>query len=212
MISYSQCGQDLFVFNLLKIKNGTFLDLGCYLPKNINNTFLLEQNGWVGISLDINDYSNQWSVRKNKFIKCDCLEQDYNLLLSQNYESNVIDYLTLDMEVLGDRYRLLKTILNTNYEFKIITIEHDSHLGKEYVNQEKIPQRELLTKMGYVLVCGDVSHKDYPNDYYEDWWVNKKYIGEDVYSSWLSNQEDFGKIFSKNNIKYEISKESKQWY
>lgn len=211
-VSYSQCGQDLFVLNLLKIKNGTFLDLGCYLPKNINNTFLLEQNGWVGLSLDINDYTKEWSVRKNKFIKCNCFTQDYNTLLSENYNTNVIDYLTLDMEVLGDRYKLLKTILNTNYEFKIITIEHDSHLGEEYINQEKIPQRELLTKMGYVLVCGDVSHKDYPNDYYEDWWVNKKYITEDVYSSWLSNKEDFGKILSKNNIKHEISEESKQWY
>jgi hypothetical protein len=124
----------------------------------------------------------------------------------------VIDYLTLDMEVLGDRYKLLKTILNTNYEFKIITIEHDSHLGEQYINQEKIPQRELLTKMGYVLVCGDVSHKDYPNDYYEDWWVNKKYVSEDMYTSWLSNKEDFDKILNKNNITYEISTESKQWY
>ena len=211
-VSYSQCGQDLFVLNLLKLKNGTFLDLGCYLPKNINNTFLLEQNGWVGLSLDINDYTKEWGVRENKFIQCDCFTQDYNTLLSENYNTNVIDYLTLDMEVLGDRYRLLKTILNTNYEFKIITIEHDSHLGEQYVNQEKIPQRELLTKMGYVLVCGDVSHKDYPNDYYEDWWVNKKYISEETYSSWLSNKEDFGKILDKNNIKYEINEISKKWY
>jgi hypothetical protein len=212
MISYSQCGQDLFVFNLLKIKNGTFLDLGCYLPKNINNTFLLEQNGWVGISLDINDYSNQWSVRKNKFIQCDCFEQDYNLLLSQNYESNVIDYLTLDMEVLGDRYKLLDIVLKTNYEFKVITIEHDSHSGINNVINEKLPQRELLEKMGYVLVCGDVSHKYFPNDFYEDWWVNKKYVTEEMYKPWLSNKISFDKILEKNNIEYEISNESKKWY
>jgi hypothetical protein len=212
MISYSQCGQDLFVFNLLKIKNGTFLDLGCYLPKNINNTFLLEQNGWVGISLDINDYSNQWSIRKNKFIQCDCFEQDYNLLLSQNYESNVIDYLTLDMEVLGDRYKLLDIVLKTNYEFKVITIEHDSHSGINNVINEKLPQRELLEKMGYVLVCGDVSHKDFPNDFYEDWWVNKKYVTEKMYKPWLSNKISFDKILEKNNIEYEISDESKKWY
>lgn len=210
--SFSQCGQDLFVLNLLKIQNGTFLDLGCYLPKNINNTFLLEQNGWFGLSLDINDYSKEWSSRKNKFIQCDCLTQDYNRLLNENYKSNIIDYLTLDMEVLGDRYKLLDIILKTNYEFKIITIEHDSHLGQDYVENEKKPQRELLTKLGYILVCGDVSHKDYPNDYYEDWWVNKKYISEDTYNSWLSDKENFDKILNKNNIKYEISNESKKWY
>lgn len=211
-ISFSQSGQDLFVLNLLKIKNGTFLDLGCYLPKNINNTFLLEQNGWTGISLDINDYSKEWEERKNKFIKSDCFTQNYNTLLSENYTDKVIDYLSLDMELLGDRYRLLTMVLNTDYEFKVITIEHDSHLGSEYINNEKMPQREFLTKMGYVLVCGDVSHKDYPNDFYEDWWVNQKYVSEDNYKKWTSNKEPFNKILEKNNIKYEISEESKKWY
>lgn len=210
--SFSQCGQDLFVINLLKITNGTFLDLGCYLPKNINNTYLLELHGWTGISLDINNYSKEWEVRNNKFIQCDCLSQDYNKLLSENYDNNVIDYLTLDMEILGDRYKLLKIILETNYEFKVITIEHDSHLGDSYINNEKIPQRELLIEKGYILVCSDVSHKDFPDDYYEDWWVNKKYIGKDKYKSWLSNKESFDKIFKKNNINYEIDDESKQWY
>ena len=41
MKSYSQSGQDLFVYNLMKGKPGTFLDLGCSLPKKINNTNLL---------------------------------------------------------------------------------------------------------------------------------------------------------------------------
>ena len=64
MESYSQCGQDIFVYNILNKNNGTFLDLGCYLPKNINNTYLLELNGWSGISLDILDYSEEWKERK----------------------------------------------------------------------------------------------------------------------------------------------------
>lgn len=212
MKTYSQCGQDLFVLNLLKNKNGTFLDLGCYHPKNINNTFLLEENGWTGISLDLNDYSKEWSVRKNKFIQCNCLTQDYSELLNKHYSSNVIDYLTLDMEILGDRHKLLDIILKTNYEFKIITIEHDSHLGQQYVDNEKLPQRNLLKKMGYELVCADVSHKDYPNDFYEDWWVNKKYILEDEYKPWISNKESFDKILNKNNIKYEITDESMRGY
>ena len=212
MKSYSQCGQDLVVMSLLKIKNGTFLDLGCYLPKNINNTFLLEQNGWTGISLDLNNYHKEWEVRKNKFIQCDCLQQDYNKLLSENYNSNVIDYLTLDMERLGDRYQLLEKVMLSNYEFKILTIEHDSHLGMEYVNQEKIPQRELLSKLGYVLVCADVSHKDFPNDFYEDWWVNPKYIDIDTYEKWSSNKTSVDKIFEKNNITYIIDDVSKHWY
>ena len=43
--NYSQAAQDLFVLSCLSGKtNGTFLDLGCSHPTNINNTFLLESN------------------------------------------------------------------------------------------------------------------------------------------------------------------------
>ena len=102
MESYSQSGQDLFVINLLNIKNGKFLDLGCHLPKNINNTYLLELNGWSGISIDIVDYNEEWKERKNKFIQQDCFDIDFDQLLNLHYEDKVIDYLSLDMEILGD--------------------------------------------------------------------------------------------------------------
>ena len=176
MESYSQCGQDIFVYNILNKNNGTFLDLGCYLPKNINNTYLLELNGWSGISLDIIDYSEEWKERKNKFIQQDCMNVNLDELLDSNYDNKVIDYLSLDMEVLGDRFKLLEKIMETSYEFKVITIEHDSYLSEDYVNVEKLPQRKLLKEKGYILVCGDVSQKQYPTLFYEDWWVNSKYF------------------------------------
>ena len=65
MESYSQCGQDLFVTSLLKGGDKKFLDLGCYLPKKINNTYLLELNGWEGMSVDIIDYSEEWKNRNS---------------------------------------------------------------------------------------------------------------------------------------------------
>ena len=111
MKSYSQSGQDLFVYYLNEGKPGKFLDLGCSLPMKINNTYLLEINGWDGISLDIQDFNNQWKERKCKFIQADCLNQNYNELLKDYYENTVIDYLTLDMEGCGDRYKLLQKII-----------------------------------------------------------------------------------------------------
>ena len=212
MESYSQCGQDLFVLNLLKINNGTFLDLGCYLPKNISNTYLLELNGWSGISLDIVDYSEEWKERKNKFIQQDALNVDLNKLLNLHYENKVIDYLSLDMEILGDRFKLLSKVLDTDYKFKIITIEHDSHISDEYVVKEKIPQRELLKNNGYILVCGDVSQKEHPTLYYEDWWVNEKYFIKEDLTKWMSDKLSCDKIFEKLNIDYKINEISKTWY
>ena len=211
MESYSQCGQDIFVYNILNKNNGTFLDLGCYLPKNINNTYLLELNGWLGISLDIIDYSEEWKERKNKFIQQDCMNVNLDELLDSNYDNKVIDYLSLDMEVLGDRFKLLEKIMETSYEFKVITIEHDSYLSEDYVNVEKLPQRKLLKEKGYILVCGDVSQKQYPTLFYEDWWVNSKYFNEEDIKTWFSDKLSCDTIFNKLNINYNVNAISEKW-
>jgi hypothetical protein len=208
MKSYSQCGQDLFVYNISQGKPGKFLDLGCSLPKKINNTYLLELNGWDGISLDIIDFSNQWKERRCKFIQADCLNQDYNELLKGYYDNEVIDYLTLDMEGCGDRFKLLQKIIDTNYKFKIITIEHDAYLGNHFDEAERLPQRQLLESKGYKLICGDISHSRHPEMYFEDWWVNPEYFEESVINSWSSNQISCDKIFEKMNITYEVAEES----
>jgi hypothetical protein len=210
MESYSQCGQDLFVYTLLG-SDKTYLDLGCYLPKKINNTYLLEQNGWSGVSIDIIDYGSEWSVRSNPFICQDCFTIDYKVLLPQHYNTTTIDYLSLDMEKVGERYKLLETMLTTGYDYRVVTIEHDSYLGEDYVHNEKIPQRNLLTKHGYVLLCADVSQEAYPELYYEDWWINPKYFNLDTLKTWQANRTSCDQIFHKNNIKYTINDESKKW-
>lgn len=57
-ISYSQCGEDLFVKNFFKKKDfGLFVDLGAYNPIKFNNTYLLYQKGWRGINIDLNQTS-----------------------------------------------------------------------------------------------------------------------------------------------------------
>jgi hypothetical protein len=211
MESYSQCGQDFFVFNILKQKTGTFLDLGCYLPIKINNTFLLEKNGWEGVSIDIIDYSNEWKVRKTPFISEDCFNIDYQTFLPNYYNTKIIDYLSLDMEIVGERFKLLKKLLDTNYKFKVITIEHDSYLGQNYINNEKIPQRDILNNAGYILVCSDVSQKDHPTLFYEDWWVNKEFFTEVELEQWKSDKISCDKIFEKNDINYIVNKESISW-
>jgi hypothetical protein len=209
MKSYSQAGQDIFVYNLMKGNSGKFLDLGCFLPKKINNTYLLELNGWDGVSLDIQDLSQQWNERTCKFIKEDCLSLDYNTFLPQYYEEKVIDYLTLDMERCGDRFALLKKVMETEYEFKIITIEHDAYLGENFVQQEKIPQRQLLESKGYKLLCGDISQTFARGVIFEDWWVKPEYFDESELNLWISDNQCCDEVFKKMNIPYEIADESK---
>jgi hypothetical protein len=211
ILSYSQCGQDIFVYSLLKNNNGTFLDLGCNLPIKINNTYLLELKNWQGVSIDIVNYEKEWTIRNTPFVNEDCFKIDFINFLPKYFNDKIIDYLSLDMEVVGERYKLLKNVLDSGYEFKIITIEHDSHINENFEKNEKIPQRKILNEFGYHLLCGDVSQMQHPNSFYEDWWVNPKYFNLLDLKKWISNKESCDKIFNKVDIKYIIAEESKKW-
>lgn len=197
-MSYSQGGQDKFILSLFdKNYEGTFVDVGCQLPNEINNTLLLEKNGWTGISIDIEDYSQEWKTRKNVFICCDALLCNYKNLFSQYFMPKVIDYLSLDIEGDGLRYQALKKVIESNHEFKVITIEHDLYRG--YDISERQPQRKLLREMGYFLLCSDVyiDNKNFP---FEDWWVNPKYFEESQYIHYKADNQSCWQILKNANL------------
>lgn len=200
--TYSQAGQDVFIFNIFDEKKGTFLDLGCSHPTDINNTYMLELNGWSGLNIDILDFSDLWKNRKTPFLNLDCFEIDYNQILSEHFEDKIIDYLNLDMEKCGDRFRLLEKIINSEFEFKSITLEHDSYIGQSFIEQEKLPQRKLLEEKGFFLLCADVSPQKFPNFPFEDWWINKKYFDIEKLSMWKSNQLSCDKIIEQAGINF----------
>lgn len=66
MKSYSQLGQDLWVLEKFPINNGYFVDVGFNDGVAINNTYLLELNGWKGIGID--PYPKNYENRKNTTI------------------------------------------------------------------------------------------------------------------------------------------------
>lgn len=175
MKSYSQAGQDLFVISLFyQGYKGIFVDIGCGVPDKINNTLLLEENGWVGLSLDIADYKEQWKIRKTPFVQVDALMTEFDVLFKMFKLPQIIDYLSLDIEGEGNRYKALERVMKAGYDFKVMTIEHDSYGG--YDATERQPQRRLLSKLGYSLQRPDVTFGGKP---FEDWWINPKYIRHD---------------------------------
>lgn len=193
MKNYSQAGQDLFVLNLLNDDTQhTFLDVGCWLPETLNNTLLLEENGWNGVSIDILDLKKEWGVRKTPFIMCDALELNYGKLLKDSNIPKVVDYLNLDIEGDGFRFKALKKIFESDLEFKIITIEHDVYRG--YDLTERKPQRDFLTSKGYVLVVSDLNLSNNP---FEDWWVNPKYVNFEKYDYLMCDNVDYLEIINK---------------
>jgi hypothetical protein len=181
---YAGGQQDVFVLNILGTKyKGTFIDIGCREPINHSNTALLEKYGWVGTAIDINNHSHEWELERpnSNFIQSNALDLDYLDIFKQTNIRNPIDYLSLDLDGRGIAYKCLKKVIETGYEFKIATIEHDAYAGNEL--SDMLPQRELLKEKGYVLVrqC----------DYVEDFWINPKYIKLKQYEKFIyTNYKD----------------------
>jgi hypothetical protein len=88
---YSLSKQDEFVLSL--IPKGYYLEIGASHPINWNNTYLLEQNGWDGLSIDIDrSCLRPWQdVRKNTLIIADAMEIPYT-------KDKRIDYLSIYIE------------------------------------------------------------------------------------------------------------------
>tara|TARA_R100000231_G_scaffold134654_1_gene108421 strand:- start:741 stop:1409 length:669 start_codon:yes stop_codon:yes gene_type:complete len=190
---YAQLCQDLFPYLLTNgKKNGFYVDFGCRDPFKTNNTWFLEEKlDWAGISIDIVDYSKIWQQRKSQFIQADALHINIKKLFENYKVPKVVDYLTHDLEGNGDRYRGLINIPFDDYDFKIITLEHDAYRG--FSKTEREPQRRFLNSKGYFLVCSNV--KSHAGDSQEDWWVNPKYISREVYGKFMSESQKFNHIF-----------------
>lgn len=161
---YSQAGQDKWVLDKIGA-NGTYLEIGASHPVHINNTYLLEQNGWKGLSIDIdNSNLNHWyNYRTNPLIIADALTFDY-------HDVNRIDYLQLDIEPSENTYNCLLRILNTTKtRFSVITYETDAYIDDRFVK----PSREILQSLGYELAVPDVMSDFGP---FEDWYIDKLWI------------------------------------
>ena len=170
---YSDDRQDEFVANILKFKrNGYYLDIGSSSSVGSNNTYFFESLDWKGICIEKNPMFNEsYKTRTCKYINEDALNIDYEKILADENFPVSIDYLSLDID--AETTSVLKKLPLEKYRFKVITIEHDSHV---YGDLYKAPQRELLKSRGYFLLCEDVLNQSGRNvgkeHAWEDWWID----------------------------------------
>lgn len=142
------------------------MDIGSNHPTVINNTFALEQLGWVGLLLDNDEYCRQISaIRKAPFIFGDVTTTDWGALLhAHGLDIQPIDYVSLDVD--SATLAALTNLLKTNVRFHCATIEHDSYRFGPGPRDE---MRRIMIERDYILLCEDV-HDD--GVAFEDWWVD----------------------------------------
>ena len=166
--NYSKHFQDLFVLSMFKGKTkGTYLEIGSGDPFIHNNTALLEEWGWKGISVD-NSQSLCYNFKENRnntIICADATEIGWVDLFNKHCLDPVIDYLQIDCDEAS--LGILEDLPLKGYKFGVITFEHDSYrLGTEIRDKA----RALLHNLGYVLVVNDVAFTEEAP--YEDWYAH----------------------------------------
>ena len=168
--NYSQCYQDMFVLTMLNGKrDGKFVEVGCGDPFFGNNTALLEEFGWTGISIDIDESKTKkfTEQRKSQVITADAVKLDYASLLSRDY-----DYLQIDCDPPLNSLQVLFRIPFEKCRFAVITFEHDAYCS-EGIRERS---RAYLESLGYELVVTDIAPDKYMN--FEDWWVHPDLIDD----------------------------------
>ena len=180
---YSHSWQDLFVLTMLDGKrNGTYLEIGANDPIHINNTYLLEQFGYSGISIDINQDLNWASKRlKSKYIVADATAINYNELLKDMPKQ--IDYLQIDIDPEQATLEALQKLPHDKYRFSVITYETDAYKGNLTIRDAS---RELFKSLGYKMIVKNVGTKEDkswsygPWVSYEDWYVDPNVINQSI--------------------------------
>ena len=172
--------QDIFVKTLLGDR-GFYLDIGAGNGERepcASNTYWLEEIGWNGILIE---YDPQYTEQAKKlrpnshFVSTNALTVDYKSLFRHFNAPKAIDYLSIDIE--PSSMAALVRFPFDEYDFKILTIEHDLY----NMPYGAIQKRELTTYMkdkNYVKIVEDVGLQDSTTRYLEDWFINPKYLHE----------------------------------
>jgi hypothetical protein len=181
----SQSLQDRFALEICK--NKTYLEIGANDPKKCSNTFLLEETGFVGFSIELDMiWKKRWdkSSRKNKIYWDNALTFDYLDAIKKNNLTKNIGYLSCDIEPPYNTFNALKTLIELGIVFECITFEHDLYQYSEIdYNQRAI---EFLTDCGYKVAVTDVCVGD-TEDYFETWFVKDNIDFEQItYKEWKS--------------------------
>ena len=122
--SYSENGEDLILIKYFEnhnIKNGVYVDIGCFHPVWISNTYLLHKKGWNGYAIDIDQQKCKYFrlLRGDKcIVQCGAItdkhsaNRDIEVYKFQNAYSSIdtIDKNTADLyrKNIGVEYKIEK--------------------------------------------------------------------------------------------------------
>ena len=205
-MQFSKEGQDLFAnFFINDFRSKYFLDLGCSHPKNGNNTYMLENQGWSGLIVD--NRPDLFDLYKQTNRNCICKLADLTDAIQLNDVcdtfienfGNHIDYISFDVDA-----ATIKVVENFPFEkltFGIMTFEHDVyHLNSTNKKREAMLER-LAPFSSYKRLVTDIGFKATLSGntilrVHEDWWYNASKFDKSI--SFYCGNTVFWKDYLKN--------------
>ena len=94
--SYSQCGEDLivrYIFDVLRLPEPTYLDIGAHHPSHLSNTFIFYQNGSTGVNIEPDP-------QLFSYIK-ECRPRDINLNIGVSDQKDILDFYVMSSSTLN---------------------------------------------------------------------------------------------------------------
>ena len=198
--TYSLFGEDLAALKFFKNKKkGFYVDIGCYHPTHINNTYLLYKKGWNGINIDL----SQFSVDLFKFMRPDDLnykcavsetKKKVNLYYQKEYSQLIsINKLTAKKFIKG---RLKKKIINSYSLEEIFSWGKYKDYEIDFLDVD-VEGADLLVLKGLnfskrkpKLICVEIHQKNFKKHKIYRFLIKKKYK--------LIWQKSFSFLFKRN--------------
>lgn len=167
----SESMQDMFVLTALDGQtDGYYIEIGAGDWRYGNNTLLLEQLGWKGVSLEYNSWlNNEFNLhRQNRCLNVDATQLDYRDLIDKYFgkDVDVIDYVSVDIDPAENTLKALYALPFHNTKFRCITFEHDAYQAGDDV---KTQAKNYLLSKGYELIAEDVKFNNQCS--FEDWYI-----------------------------------------
>ena len=198
--TYSLFGEDLAALKFLKKeKKGFYVDIGCYHPIHINNTYLLYKKGWNGINIDV----SQFSIDLFKFMRPDDLnykcavsetKKKVNLYYQKEHSQlTSINKLTAKKFIKG---RLKKKIINSYSLEEILSWGKYKDYEIDFLDVDvegadlQVLKGLNFSKRKPKLICVEIHQKNFKKHKIYRFLIKKKYK--------LIWQESFSFLFKRN--------------
>ena len=198
--TYSLFSEDLAILKFFKNKKkGFYVDIGCYHPTHINNTYLLYKKGWNGINIDV----SQFSIDLFKFMRPDDLnykcavsetKKKVNLYYQKEHSQlTSINKLTAKKFIKG---RLKKKIINSYSLEEILSWGKYKDYEIDFLDVDvegadlQVLRGLNFSKRKPKLICVEIHQKNFKKHKIYRFLIKKKYK--------LIWQESFSFLFKRN--------------